>query len=162
MCSSCRKINPPPSFEASDRSSATWCATHIARPHQRRLEAACHIDRCGYQTLEPPYTHTGCPLSAHRGALMELVHARKWWPRPAYLSSRVASDARVPECLTRVLEYLARTTSQRNKGISELYWVTLEQPKSGTIREIWVPDIAINYVYDEPMCGLKRFNALNS
>ena len=33
---------------------------------------------------------------------MELVHARKWWPRPAYLSSRVASDARVPECLTRV------------------------------------------------------------
>eukprot|EP00964_Phaeocystis_antarctica_P093933 scaffold60731_cov85-Phaeocystis_antarctica.AAC.2 len=26
---------------------------------------------------------------------MELVHARKWWPRPAYLSSRVASDARV-------------------------------------------------------------------
>ena len=62
----------------------------------------------------------------------------------------------------KCLEYLARTTSQRNKGISELYWVTLEQPKSGTIREIWVPDIAINYVYDEPMCGLKRFNALNS
>ena len=54
------------------------------------------------------------------------------------------------------------TRGQRNKGITELYWVTLEQPKSGTIREIWVPDIAINYVYDEPMCGLKRFNALNS
>ena len=52
--------------------------------------------------------------------------------------------------------------SLRNKGISELYWVTLKQPKSGAIREIWVPDIAIKDVYDEPMGGLKRFNALNS
>jgi len=54
------------------------------------------------------------------------------------------------------------TSGQRNRGISELYWVTLEQPKSGATRKIWVPDIAIKYVYDEPMGGLKRFNALNS